>query len=416
MRSFFITKKNKEIMQGVYLMKIFILSLILIFVFVLFTGCWDWEELNNVTIVSGIGLDQAEEPGKILLTAQVIRPAALSGSGGESGGTRSGGEGSAETQAVRVLTTTGETVFQAVRKLSTQASNRLLLSHLQVIVISREAAEQGIYDFIDFFARDPEPRLDIRVLVAEKEAGEIMRHPVGVKSIPALCLYRAVQTAALNALAPDITMQEANIRLASETIELIAPIAKIYQEKEIDGEKETRVDIAGTAVFRGDKMVGTLNQQESRGLLWILGEVKTGIIVTEHAEGKQSLEIVKAQSKITPEIRDNELVVKIAVDVTSNLGDQQCSKNLTDPVMIASLEEKQTAEIKKEISGAVKKAQELKADIFGFGDEFRRKYPEQWKKLEQHWAKLFPGIKIELEIKSRIKASGALIEPIYQRR
>ena len=390
--------------------------MILLIIVVLFTGCWDWEELNNLTIVSGIGLDQAEEPGKILFTAQVISPAALSGSGGDSGGTRGGGEGSAETQAVRVLTTTEETVFQAVRKLSTQASNRLLLSHLQVIVISREAAEQGIYHYIDFFARDPEPRPDIRVLVAEKEAGEIMRQPCGVSNIPALGLYRAVQTAELNALAPDITMQEANIRLASETIELIAPIAKLYQEKGVSRVTKTRIDIDGTAVFRGDKMVGKLNHRETRGLLWILGKVKTGIIVTEHAEGKQSLEIVKAQSKITPEIRNNELVVKIAVDVTSNLGDQQCSKNLTDPVMIASLEEKQTAEIKKEISGAVKKAQELKADIFGFGDELRRKYPEQWKKLEQHWAELFPGIKIELEIKSQIKATGALIEPIYQQK
>jgi len=418
MSSFFMIREKEKTKQGVCVRKLLLLSLILILIFViaLFTGCWDWEELNNVTIVSGIGLDQAEEPGKILLTAQVIRPAALSGGGGDNGGTRGGRGGSDETQAVRVLNATGETVFQTIRKLSTQASNRLLLSHLQVIVVSREAAEQGIYHYIDFFARDPEPRPDIRVLVAEKEAGEIMRHPSGVKSIPALSLNHAVQTAELDALAPDITLQEANIRLASETTELIAPIAKIYQEKTIDGEKETRVDIAGTAVFRGDKMVGTLNQKESRGLLWILGEVKTGIIVTELAEGKQSLEIVKAQSKITPEIRNNELVVKIAVDVTSNLGDQQCSKNLSDPVRIASLEEKQTAEIKKEINGAVKKAQELKADIFGFGDEFHRKYPEQWKKLEQHWAELFPGIKIELEIKSRIKASGALIEPIYQQK
>jgi len=411
-------REKEKTKQGVCVRKLLLLSLILILIFViaLFTGCWDWEELNNVTIVSGIGLDQAEEPGKILLTAQVIRPAALSGGGGDNGGTRGGRGGSDETQAVRVLNATGETVFQTIRKLSTQASNRLLLSHLQVIVVSREAAEQGIYHYIDFFARDPEPRPDIRVLVAEKEAGEIMRHPSGVKSIPALSLNHAVQTAELDALAPDITLQEANIRLASETTELIAPIAKIYQEKTIDGEKETRVAIAGTAVFRGDKMVGTLNQKESRGLLWILGEVKTGIIVTELAEGKQSLEIVKAQSKITPEIRNNELVVKIAVDVTSNLGDQQCSKNLSDPVRSASLEEKQTAEIKKEITGAVKKAQELKADIFGFGDEFHRKYPVLLKKFEQHWVVLFNGIKIELEIKSRIKGSGALIEPIYQQK
>jgi len=50
-----------------------------------------------------------------------------------------------------------------------------------------------------------------------------MRHPSGVKSIPALSLNHAVQTAELDALAPDITLQEANIRLASETTELNRP-------------------------------------------------------------------------------------------------------------------------------------------------------------------------------------------------
>lgn len=401
-------KKNK---------KLCLLLMSLLIIVVLFSGCWDWMELNDITIISGIGLDETEEQGKIRLTVQVIRPAALSGGGGDTGGTKGGGGlGGDETQAVRLLTTTGETVFQAIRNLGTQASHRLFLSHTHVVVISREAAEKGIYRFIDFFARDTEPRPNIKVLIAEREAGEIMRHASGVESIPALGLYRAVQTAALNALAPDITLQDAKIRLASETTELVAPLTKLYVEEGIDGEKKTRVDVAGTAVFRGDKMVGTLNKKETRGLHWILDKVKTGIIVIEHAGGKQSLEIVKAESKITPEIRDNELVVKIKLDVNTILGDQQCVKILTEPDEIALLEEKQTAEIRTEITGAIKKAQELKADIFGFGDEFHRKYPEQWKKLEQHWVELFPGIKIELEIKSDIKGTGAIREPVYRLR
>jgi spore germination protein KC len=144
--------------------------------------------------------------------------------------------------------------------------------------------------------------------------------------------------------------------------------------------------------------------------------VKTGIIVIEHAGSKQSLEITKSQTKLTPEIRDNKLVVKISIDVNTNLGDQQCGKNLINPAEIVLMEEKQTAEIRAEITGAVKKALELKADIFGFGDEFRRKYPEQWEKLEQRWLEIFPGIKIELEIKSRIKATGEIREPLYQPR
>jgi len=94
MSSFFMIREKEKTKQGVCVRKLLLLSLILILIFViaLFTGCWDWEELNNVTIVSGIGLDQAEEPGKILLTAQVIRPAALSGGGGDNGELEAVGE------------------------------------------------------------------------------------------------------------------------------------------------------------------------------------------------------------------------------------------------------------------------------------------------------------------------------------
>jgi spore germination protein KC len=404
-------KKN----QSGSIKKLYLLLFTLILVILLFSGCWDWEELNGITIVSGIGLDETEEPGTIRLTAQVIRPAALGG-GGNTEGTGGAGGGGGEAQAVRVLTTTGETIFQALRNLSTQASHRLFLSHTHVIVVSRKAAEEGIYNFIDFFSRDPEPRPNIRLLIAEKEARDILRHPSGVESIPALGIYRAVQTAAANAFAPDITIQDTNKRLASETTELVAPLTKLYEEEGIGNKKKTRVDIAGTAVFRGDKMVGTLNRKETRGLHWILDEVETGIIVIEHAGGKESLEIVKAESKMTPEIKNNELVVKINLDVNTYFGDQQCEKNLTDPTEIALLEKKLAAEVRTEITGVVKKAQELKADIFGFGDEFHRKYPEQWKKLEPRWKELFPGIKIELEIKSGIRETGAIREPVYQLR
>jgi Ger(x)C family germination protein len=269
--------------------------LILPFFITLFSGCWDWVELNDITIVSGISLDEAKEPDKIRLTAQVIRPAALGGEGdtGGTAGGEGGGGGGAEAQAARILTTTGETVFQAIRDLSTQASHKLFLSHTHVVVISREAAEKGIYRFIDFFARDPEPRPNIRLLISEGEAGEIMRHPSGVESIPALGLYSATKTAALNALSPDVTMQDASMRLASETTELIAPLTKLYQEKGTDGEKKTRVDVAGTAVFRGDKMVGTLNQKETRGLHWILDEVKTG------EQYERSIELIDDNLKLT---------------------------------------------------------------------------------------------------------------------
>ena len=58
------------------------LIIILILITFFFSGCWNYRELDDLAIVTGVAFDQAENPDKILMTTQVVVPKNLGSEGG----------------------------------------------------------------------------------------------------------------------------------------------------------------------------------------------------------------------------------------------------------------------------------------------------------------------------------------------
>ncbi|MCL5057419.1 MAG: Ger(x)C family spore germination C-terminal domain-containing protein, partial [Actinobacteria bacterium] len=175
------------------------------------------------------------------------------------------------------------------------------------------------------------------------------------------------------------------------------------------------IKVSGTAVFRHYKLTGWLDETETRGLLWATGKIKSGIIVVPAPESKgklMSMEIIRASGKIKPEITDGNLTVTVEVKEEGNLGEEQPdSVDITKPGILEELEERKKAVIEDEIGAAVAKAQELNADIFGFGEAVHRKYPGEWKKLEDKWDEIFPNLEVSTVVDAKIRRTGKITKP-----
>ncbi len=318
--------------------------------------------------------------------------------------------------AVRVTSSTGKTVYQAVKNFITHTSRHLYFSHNQVIIIGQSAGAKGVYPLLDFFIRSPQPRPYTWILIAQGKASDVLRSYNGQEKIDALGLAMAVRSSGKNAYAPAVTLQEFSERLMSTTTAPVAPLVEIYEETGFAGEKTKRARILGTAVFRGDRFAGKLGLKETRGLLWVLGKVKEGIITVPCPGGRVSLEIKESRSRIERVLHNGRLSVKVEVKVESNLGDQSSAENPASPARIADLEKKQAEAIRGEILAVVRRAKQLHADIFGFGEEFHRRYPGVWPVLESRWQDLFPDITVEVVVKSRICNVGGIGEPLCRRK
>jgi spore germination protein KC len=80
--------------------------------------------------------------------------------------------------------------------------------------------------------------------------------------------------------------------------------------------------------------------------------------------------------------------------------------------MIAALEKEKAEVIKGEVMAALKKAQELNADVFGFGEAIHQKYPKQWKDLESRWDEVFSDIEVEVVVDTKLDLTGELTKPV----
>ena len=111
-------------------------------------GCWNRRELNTLSIVQAVGIDRTDK-GQISISLQILKPNAIKSSTSE----KDGGS-----KSVWVVTSEGETVFDALRNTSMQTDRKAYFPHNTVYILSEEIAREGIGDKLDLLGRDPEFR------------------------------------------------------------------------------------------------------------------------------------------------------------------------------------------------------------------------------------------------------------------
>jgi Ger(x)C family germination protein len=163
------------------------------------------------------------------------------------------------------------------------------------------------------------------------------------------------------------------------------------------------------AVFKKDKMVGTLNQSETRGYLCVSNLIKDGVIDIDADNGKACLEFLKTKCKTNVEISDEgKLKVNLTVTQDSTIGELDGFEGLEMEDIINKLETEGAEAIKNEINASIDHAKKLNADYFGFNEAFEKKYGNKWKEYKDKWDRLFPELEINVNVKVTIKGSGRI--------
>ncbi|AFM43016.1 germination protein, Ger(X)C family [Desulfosporosinus acidiphilus SJ4] len=368
------------------------------------TGCWNSRELKDLAIVLGVGLDKPRQSAKnILVTAQIFRPASIQSPGAQGSG------GSGGVQDYENIQNTGSTLFDTLRGFTHKLSSKPYFPHIEVLIFGRALAEEGLQKYIDFFVRDPETRLGVKVLIAQNKAGDIFKETPFLGTIPAEDIEKIIKAQEATSKTCTVNLEQFITRLMSKTTSPIAPLVELTGE----GEKK-RVRVAGTAVFKKDKLAGQLDGTETRGLLWVIDEIKSGIITVKCPDEKSTaeLEIIRAQSKITPEIDGDNIRFRVSIKEEGNIGTESGSDNLVLLPAIEALEKAEAAVIQSEVMAAVTKAQKLDTDIFGFGEIIHQRSPALWKDLENKWDDIFPNIEVEVSVQAKLRRSGRIGPPV----
>ncbi|MCK9222950.1 MAG: Ger(x)C family spore germination protein [Limnochordia bacterium] len=388
------------------------LVLVVLILMMFLTSCWNRREIETLGFVLAVGVDKAAEEGKIMLSVQIAKPFALAG------------PSVVAERPFWLVSSTGYTVFEAIRNFLSQSPRRPFWAHNRFILIGEELAREGIMEIIDLFARDGESRRTVQVVIVKgAKAVDLLQAEFELERLPS----EGAQGILLGSLAGLGTTVGTELNDLLQMLELpgMEPVALraeiVDRPPDVDLRGQSKRDVistsarlSGAAVFKKDKLVGWLGPKQTRGLLWIKGEIKGTVLVVEYPNEQDRLitvEVIRASSKVTPKIIDGKPQIKIEINVEGNLGETQVFFDpITQLEKWASIERRVAEAIRGEVQSVLDAAQkEYKSDIFGFGTSFYRNYYKEWERMQADWDRLFQELAVEIDIRTGLRRSGLAV-------
>lgn len=403
---------------------------------VLLAGCWDRREPEELAhaLVAGFDID---DKGFYEVIVQFPNTAiAVGGAGGGDGGGGGGGGGGLRQRPFWTHSAKGRTPFEAVRNLSPTTTRLIVLSHVGLFLISEKLARHGIGAVIDFVKREPQARLSARALVVDGDIKKLLDTEFPLETSPATGLLRFIRLVRLEwTITVDGSLVQKVVELTRPGEEMTLSRIEVLEteDSKMGGPAQgasTRsslkppAKVSGGAAFRGDKMVGWLDTHETRGWNWMLGKGERGPILLQApgGEGLVTIDLLGSKSMIEPVVDGTKIRMRVKVKVYGRIEDLTESKanarrpDLRDPEVIRALRRRLSQVIRNDIEISISKAQELGADIFGFGNTVYRKHPKVWKEFAaERWDELFKTLPVDISVEAIISRPGLVFSSLPPR-
>lgn len=320
--------------------------LILLIIPLFLTGCFDYQELNERAIVSGLAIDLKEEDFEVTLE---ILNSKKSDSDKES------------TEKTYYVKGTGKTLSEAIQLANLKVSKDAYYSHLKVMVISEEIAKEKMEAIIDYLLREPNIRnIFIPVLAEGCKASDILEttstaNPVSSETIQSLL----ENNIASNHLALKLDFEEFADALVDKRKDAVLNTLK---------KEEENLVLSGIAAFEGYKMKTILNSNEAATYLVLKNESDNRYLKTLcNKEEKKYITIDLYENKHTDiSFKENKILVKS--DLKASIIDDECKFDFRNPENYPKVEELFKNVIKEEYENLFKKIKENKTDILGINE------------------------------------------------
>lgn len=365
-------------------------------------SCIGQRQLNQLAIVTAVGIENGPKPGTIKLSAQIIRPADARGqTGAPSGGTG---------QPIYSALAEGKTIFEAIRNLGRFVSRRVYWAHNFIIVLQEDYARNGIEEMVDFFTRNHELRMNTRVAVTSDSPAEVISTITGLEVVPGQAVDNLFRDNEIAGQAPSsdmMNLEEAYLSRSSQPILARVTLVSrgISNKKPQEHGSLRQVELAGAAVFQGNKMVGWLSPEETRGLLFFTERLESGIeVVSCPSNGnKLSLEFRDARLKVKPAYRNQRPEFRVTLRTKADVVESGCGTDIAK--IRTDIERALEDQLKGKIEAVLRKAQrEYHSDVLKLADVFRNKFPAEWQKIGDHWGSAFSEAQIEVAVNANVNS------------
>ncbi|WP_135556344.1 Ger(x)C family spore germination protein [Paenibacillus cymbidii] len=383
----------------------------------LLTGCWNRRELNELAITVGMGIDKSGD--QYVVSAQVVDPGEVAARKGATG----------NRTPVVLYKEQGASVIEAMRKMTTKAPRRIYMAHLRMLVVGEELAREGLAPVLDFFSRGHELRTDFFITIAKDDLAEnILKVLTPLEKIPANEMYASLESSQhfwsptngvfLDKLMNQLVAEGRNPAITG--IHIVGDKTQSGRQSNLSViEPPGQLQYVGFGVFRLDKLIGWLNDSESKGYNYLVNQVTSAVahFPCPDGSGRIVLEILRSHTRLTgKKTADGNPKIQVDLRAEGDIAEIACKVDLNDTAVFEQLQRMGEQRLRELMEQAIRKAQkELDDDFLGFGAALNRSYPKDWeKRWKAEWPRLFEHVPVEMKIDYNLRRVGTVTNSFLQ--
>lgn len=385
----------------------------LILLLPLLSGCYNYRELNELGITTAVSIDYKDN--NFYVIAEVINPI------------KQQDASSSNNSPFVNYNSSSSSLQDAFRKVVLESPRQLYAAQLEIIVLSEEVVNNHLEEVLEYFARDPEARTEIKIIVAKTEdSTKAITLQTLLTSLSSSNIIKSLdlQSKVLGMDYP-VTLNELLNMYIDPYLEVVLPSMTLYGNYEIGDEKENIttsspkaiVKIDGSTITKDNKILGYLDLEESKILNLINGKLKETIIKMNYYDGYIIFEPNRIKVSRELDIKNN--IIKINISGYSKTKEIQSNIDLKDPKEVEILNKALNMELEKKITDTFNSIREkYGTDVFGFQELYYRTNYKYFKENCTNWYEdIYPKIKLEVKANVRLYEKGSTLGGLrYERK
>ena len=385
----------------------------LILLLPLLSGCYNYRELNDLGITTAVSIDYKDN--NFYVIAEVINPI------------KQQDASSSNNSPFVNYNSSSSSLQDAFRKVVLESPRQLYAAQLEIIVLSEEVVNNHLEEVLEYFARDPEARTEIKIIVAKTEdSTKAITLQTLLTSLSSSNIINSLdlQSKVLGMAYP-VTLNELLNMYIDPYLEVVLPSMTLYGNYEIGDEKENIttsspkaiVKIDGSTITKDNKILGYLDLEESKILNLINGKLKETIIKMNYYDGYIIFEPNRIKVSRELDIKNN--IIKINISGYSKTKEIQSNINLKDPKEVKKLNKALNMELEKKITDTFNSIRDkYGTDVFGFQELYYRTNYKYFKENCTNWYEdIYPKIKLEVKANVRLYEKGSTLGGLrYERK
>ena len=329
-------------------------------------GCYDYQELNDLAIISGIAIDYEDD---YEVTFEVLESQKESN------------------EKASYVKATGKTISEAFAKASLKIHKGVYFAHVKVILFSEKIAKDYMQDVTDYILREPNIRnIFYPLIVLDGKASLILENKNEASPVTSVALEKALTN---NRSTPKIAI---NMDFETMMNNFVDPKKDAYLNT--IKKDETTFTLSGMALFKGYQMVGQLSEQET-SLFNLLKNTSDNTFIKMACPFKEDKTItIDLYHNRDTDIKVKEDNIVINSSLKGSIVEDNCEIDFRTSSSYEELSHSFSEEIKKEIDHLIKKIQNLQSDVL----EFQNIYYQKERKELTNWYLKDTLVNIDLDV------------------